>query len=150
MKLNNRLIDIFADKAENVKIDILSIGLGYTAVTTSDRGIGLSYTYFESKNSCSLIKSYNDYQGRPAIELLEKIKGTDKIQRGMALALINALNYGDAILLPEDKNNIMFEKFGKVISKVNDKLQTEKEHSNGKNNVGDPEWNIEYRSGCEI
>ncbi len=112
MKLNNRLIDIFADKAEDVKIDILSIGLGYTAVTTSDGGIGLSYTYFESKNSCSLIKIYNDYEGKPAIELLDKIKGTDKIQRSMALALINALNYKNAILLPEDrKNNIMFEKF---------------------------------------
>jgi uncharacterized protein (DUF4213/DUF364 family) len=110
MKLNNRLYDLFMDKAKEVKVAILSLGLGYTTVTTSDGGIGLSYTYFESKESCSLIKSYNDYEGRPAIELLEKIKSTDKIQRSMALALINALNYRDTILLPEDKNNIMFEK----------------------------------------
>jgi len=112
MKLNNRLKEIFADKAEKVKIEILSIGLGYTAVTTSDGGMGLSYTYFESKNSCSLIKSYDDYEGRPAIELLEKIRSTDKVQRSMALALINALNYREAFLLPEDRRGyIMFEKF---------------------------------------
>ena len=112
MLLNNKLHDIFIDKARRVNIDILSIGLGYTAVTTSDGGMGLSYTYFETKSPCSLLSQYNDYEGRPASELLKKISSRDTIQRSMAIALINALNYEKALQLPEDKNNsIMFDKF---------------------------------------
>ena len=45
-------------------------------------------------------------------KLLEKIKSVDTIERSMALALINALNYEKALLLPEDTNNkILFQKF---------------------------------------
>ena len=112
MKLNNRLYELFADKGKKVKVETLSLGLGYTAVTTSDGGIGLSYTYFDQKTSCSLVRDYYDYEGKLALELLEKIKSTDSIERSMALALINALNYEKALLLPEDpENEILFEKF---------------------------------------
>ncbi|QTA91223.1 DUF364 domain-containing protein [Desulfonema magnum] len=112
MKLNDRLYDLFADKAKSVTIEVLSLGLGYTAVTTSDGGMGISYTYFESKKSCALNKDYDDYEGKSASGLLEKIRSTDTVQRSMALALINALNYESALSLPEDrKNTIMFEKF---------------------------------------
>ncbi len=112
MKLNNRLYDYFKDKGEKVTVELLILGLGYTAVTTSDGGIGISYTYFDQKTSCSLVRDYYDYEGKPAIELLEKIKSTDPIERSMALALINALYYEKALLLPEDpKNEILFEKF---------------------------------------
>lgn len=112
MKLSNILYDLFESKAEEVKIEILCLGLGYTAVTTSDGGIGVAYTCFDSKNSCSVIKSHHDYEGGPAVDLLEKMKSTNTIERSMALALINALNYEKALLFPEDKdNNIMFDKF---------------------------------------
>ncbi len=112
MNLNNRLYDLFADKSQNVKVELLSLGLGYTAVTTSDGGIGISYTFFDEKTSCSLIRNYYDYEGKPAIELLKNIKSLDTIERSMALALVNALNYEKALLLPEDQNNkILFEKF---------------------------------------
>lgn len=103
---------MFAEKGKKVKVELLSLGLGYTAVTTSDGGIGISYTYFDRKTSCSLVRNYYDYEGKPALELLEKIKGTDPIQRSMALSLINALNYKKTLLLPEDpKNEILFEEF---------------------------------------
>ena len=113
MELNNRLYDIFMEKAKGIAIDTITIGLGYTAVETSDGGIGISYTYFESKKSCTLNKSYYDYEGESCLPLLKKIKSEDPIQRSMALALINALNYREAALLPVDRsNNIMFDKFG--------------------------------------
>jgi len=112
MILNDRLYKLFADKGQKIKVELLSLGLGYTAVTTSDGGIGISYTYFDRKTSCSLVRDYCDYEGKPALELLEKIKSTDPIERSMALALINALNYEKALLLPEDpKNEILFEEF---------------------------------------
>ena len=112
MILNDRLYELFADKGQKIEVELLSLGLGYTAVTTSDGGIGISYTYFDNKTSCSLVRDYCDYEGKPALELLEKIKSTDPIARSMALALINALNYEKALLLPEDsKNEILFEEF---------------------------------------
>ena len=112
MILNDNLYNFFCDLAKNVKLDFLSLGLGYTAVATSEGGIGIAYTYFENKKSCMVLNEAIDYEGRQAGALLEKIKSENTIERSMALALVNALNYEDALKLPEDKNNtILFKKF---------------------------------------
>ena len=113
MQLNDRLHDIFLSQAQKVNVTILSLGLGYTAVTTSDGGCGLSYTYFADKKSCMVLNQHIDYEGRPAHQLLEQIKSDNTVERSMALALVNALNHTAALELPEDHDNtIMFEKFG--------------------------------------
>ena len=75
MKLNNKLFELFANTAEDVSVELLCLGLGYTAVVTSDGGIGLSYTYFDRKTSCSLLRDYCDYEDQPSLKLLEKIIG---------------------------------------------------------------------------
>jgi len=112
MLLNDRFYDLFIDAAQKVKVEILSLGLGYTAVTTSNGGIGLAYTYFGDKKSCMLLNKLIDYEGKPASGLLQNIKSPNTIERSMALALINALNYDNALALPEDKDNkTMFAKF---------------------------------------
>jgi len=112
MELNTRLYDLFIDRAKNTEVEILSLGLGYTAVTTGDGGIGLSYTYFGDKKSCMILNKHIDYEGQSADLLLEKIKSDNTVERSMALALINALNYKDALNLPgDDDNKIMFDKF---------------------------------------
>ena len=113
MTLNQKLFQLFAPKAQQVGIEILCLGLGYTVVTTSDGGIGLSYTYFGDKKSCMVLNEHIDYETQPASLLLEKIKSDNTVERSMALALINALNYHDALVLPEDKENkIMFDILG--------------------------------------
>ncbi len=110
MTLNQKLYDLFVNKAEKINIEILSIGLGYIAVTTSDGGIGLSYTYFGDKKSCMVLNQHIDYETKPASRLLGKIKSDNPIERSMALALVNALNYEKALTLPEDNDNkIMFD-----------------------------------------
>jgi uncharacterized protein (DUF4213/DUF364 family) len=112
MILNDKLFNLLRDKAEKIRVDMLCLGLGYTAVVTSDGGIGIAYTYFEDKKSCMLLNEAADYEDRPALALLEKIKSDHPIERSMALALVNALNYQHALRLPEDENNeIMFEQF---------------------------------------
>ena len=112
MKLNQTLYQLFESKAQQVVIDTLCLGLGYTAVTTSEGGIGLSYTYFGDKKSCMVLNEHIDYEAKPASLLLEKIKSDNSVERSMALALINALNYEAALALPEDNdNNIMYAKF---------------------------------------
>ncbi len=112
MDLNDKLYDLFIFKARKVYVEILSLGLGYTVVVTSDGGIGIAYTYFEDKKSCMVLNETIDYENRPASVLLEKIKSDATIERSMALALVNALNYQNVLQLPEDENNeIMFETF---------------------------------------
>jgi uncharacterized protein (DUF4213/DUF364 family) len=112
MLLNQKLYDLFKNRAREVNIDILCLGLGYTAVTLSDGGIGLSYTHFEDKKSCMLLNKHIDYEGQPAVKLLEKIKSDHPVERSMALALVNALNYPETLGFPEDrKNSIMFDQF---------------------------------------
>ena len=112
MILNDKLYRFFIAEARKVQVDSLCLGLGYTAVVTSDGGVGLAYTYFEDKKSCMVLNNSLDYEGRAAVELLEKIKSDSPIERSMALALVNALNHQKALLLPEDENNeIMFEIF---------------------------------------
>ena len=105
MHLNQCLYDLFAAKAATINIEILSIGLGYTVVTTSDGGIGLACTYFESYKPCSLNEAYRDYEGQPALELLDHLNSRDMVRRTMALAAVNALNYKNALRLPEDRDN---------------------------------------------
>jgi len=112
MRLNQKLYDLFKKRAREVNINVLCLGLGYTAVTLSDGGIGLSYTHFEDKKSCMLLNKHVDYEEKPAIQLLEKIKSDHPVERSMALALVNALNHKDALEYPEDKKNkIMFDQF---------------------------------------
>ncbi len=112
MILNDRLFNFFIDKAEKVKVDYLGLGLGYTAVVTSDNGIGIAYTYFEDKKSCMLLNAAVDYEGRPASLLLQNIKSEATIERSTALALVNALNYQSALKLPADEDNrVMLETF---------------------------------------
>jgi uncharacterized protein (DUF4213/DUF364 family) len=112
MILNDNLYNLFCKQAQKVKVDLLCLGLGYTAAVTTDGGIGIAYTYFADKKSCMVLNEAVDYENRPASVLLEKIKSESTIERSMALALVNALNYQNALQLPEDENNeIMFEKF---------------------------------------
>ncbi len=105
MELNQRLYDAFSEKAHQVKVQQVCLGLGYSSVTTSDGGIGVSYTYFDRKTGCCLVNDDSDYEGRPAMDLLTKIKSRDPIQRSMALALINALNHTHILNLPPDLQN---------------------------------------------
>ena len=112
MIINDKLFNLFRDKAHKTHVDLLCLGLGYTVIVTSEGGIGIAYTYFADKKSCMALNEAIDYEGRPASMLLEKIKSDATLERSMALALINALNYQDALQLPEDeKNEILFEKF---------------------------------------
>jgi uncharacterized protein (DUF4213/DUF364 family) len=112
MILNDQLFNYFIDKAQKIQVDLLCLGLGYTTVVTTDGGIGMAYTYFEDKKSCMALNEAIDFEGRPAAALLEKIKSEHPLERSMALALVNALNYKNALNLPEDKDNaILFEKF---------------------------------------
>ena len=111
--INHRLFDAMADKARQVDIEYLCLGLGYTAVTTSAGDLGLAYTYFDHKTACTLVREYHDFEGRPASELLALIHSENPLERSMAMALINALSLPDLAQLPPDRDNtILFDALG--------------------------------------
>ena len=107
MRLTGKLSDEFREKAEQVTIDLVSIGLGYSAVQTSDGGMGVSYTYYENRHTLAASGQYIDYEGLKASVLLQEIESDDPLKRSLALALINALNYEFALGLAEDRSNSM-------------------------------------------
>jgi uncharacterized protein (DUF4213/DUF364 family) len=93
--------------ADPLTVAQVCMGIGYTAVVTDDGSIGVAYTYFDAKSGCCLIQDYQDFEGRPARDLLALIQHRDPLERSMALALINALNKHRAAQLPEDKQNAL-------------------------------------------
>lgn len=113
MELNRKLHDVMLPLAASLKVEQICMGTGYTAVVTSDGSIGVAYTYFDVKCDCCMIQDYQDFEGRPARDLLALIQQPNPLKRSMALALINALNRHRAEQLPEDKQNaLLFDALG--------------------------------------
>lgn len=113
MLLNQKLFESVCNSADRVTVEQVMIGLGYTAVSLSDGGVGIAATGVGLDGSHSGNMDMVDYEGRPAVDLLEGILAPDPMLRTMALALINALSQRRAIKLPEDtRNRILFDRFG--------------------------------------
>ncbi len=85
----------------------LSIGLGYTAVVLEDGGIGIAYTWIDSKTSCSLFEDPVDYEGRPARGLLDKLSSDDLLERSVGLATANALNHERCAGFEDDRDTLL-------------------------------------------
>jgi uncharacterized protein len=105
MLLTRNLYNHLYDKACHARVECLSIGLRYTAVTTSDGGIGIAYTYVQGGHGCSMGRDYRDFEGASAVELLACIQDPVPLHRSMGLALVNALNYHEARALPDDSSD---------------------------------------------
>ena len=61
MQLIDNLYNHFQARAEATKVTNLTVGLGYTAVSTDDGGMGIAYTYVDKRHCCSMNKDYRDY-----------------------------------------------------------------------------------------
>jgi uncharacterized protein (DUF4213/DUF364 family) len=105
MNICERLCQAIQARAANVRVETVSIGLGYTAVGTSDGGIGLAYTPLDEKQGCSVVAADVDFENGPALDLLEQLHSSRPVHRAVALALVNALNHRAALGLPEDRSN---------------------------------------------
>ena len=103
MDVMRRLHDACAQRAAQARVTDLTIGLGYTAVAIDDGGLGLAYTWFDEKACCSFMRGWDDAEGAPATELLERLLSADGFERSVGLATVNALNHAAAGRLPADE-----------------------------------------------
>lgn len=104
MELTRKLYDLFVEKARQVKVSSLTVGLRYTAVATDDGGTGLAFT-FQGQGHCCSHREYRDFEGRSAEALLACIKDPLPLNRSMGLALVNALNCHEAEKLADDASD---------------------------------------------
>ncbi|HUX14106.1 MAG TPA: DUF364 domain-containing protein [Spirochaetia bacterium] len=107
MEIYRRIYDILRDRAARTKVRQLCVGLGYTAVLLDDESVGIAYTWFESKTSCSLFEDPADYEGKPALGLLEKIFSEDLLERSISFAAANALNRLHSAGFNDDRGTLL-------------------------------------------
>jgi hypothetical protein len=149
MNIRQSIVNYFTDENSNKRIESVTAGLKYTAVTLEGGGMGVAYTWTgaagqpadgvpaasqsdrrenttaaQARNTrpagtagacCPKAGTfYENFEGRPAQELLERLTGEEPLHISMALALVNALNAEKAAGFDEDrgKNPALFEALG--------------------------------------
>lgn len=103
MRLVERLHDALLDRASEVAVERLSIGLGYTAVVTADGGIGLAYTWRDDSGHCSHLRGWGQAEGESAAGLLSLLLTGGGLERSIGVAAANAVNHAAALRLPLDQ-----------------------------------------------
>jgi len=107
VEIYRRMFDLFRQKGSETRIRRLCIGLGYTAVVLDDDSIGIAYTWIGNKTSCALFEDPEDYEGKQAVLLLEKLFGEDLLGRSVAIATVNALNHANCTAFPTDHDTLL-------------------------------------------
>jgi len=107
MLLNDKIFRQFKTSSAFETIQEIHLGLGYTAVTLTNGNCGLCYTPKEKSGTCTVFKDPMEFEGSPAIILLERIHDDNPTIRCLAIALANALNHSFAMSLPNDDGDIM-------------------------------------------
>ncbi len=103
MEVTRRLHAALAEHAADVTVECFTVGLGYTAVATSDGGLGLAHTWFGDNACCSFMRDWDEAEGRPASLLLDRLLSDDAFERTVGVATANALNHAAAGRLPSDE-----------------------------------------------
>ena len=131
MEIYTRLYNLLETEAEQRTVDYFCIGLGYTVVVLDNGHSGVAYSWIGSKGSCTLFKDPQDFEGKPARLLLAKLFSDDLLERSVAVATANALNYARAEACDEDRDSLlddlqiaagsrvsMIGYFGPVVAKI--------------------------------
>ncbi len=80
------------EKAGNINVTDVRIGLGYTAVMLDTGSIGLAYTFRDKAESgCSVFQGKRPLAGSPVHDMLQYLSSDDLLERTLGLAAVNAL-----------------------------------------------------------
>lgn len=102
-RLLERLHAACAGPAADARVEQLVIGLGYTAVTLEDGGIGLAYTWTDDRACCSHLRGWGDAEGAPASSLIDLLLSAGGLERSIGMAAANSLRHAAALALPTDE-----------------------------------------------
>ena len=86
------------EKAEDIQVTDVRIGLGYTAVQLDTGSVGLAYTFRDKAESgCSVFHGKRPLAGSPVRDILQYISSNGLLERTLDMAAANALfNTDDA------------------------------------------------------
>ena len=113
MDFYERLLQAAGKRASGLRLETLSIGLGYTAACVDGGGLGVAFTPDAGGAGCSLLGPGEEYEGRPAQEALELLCSQSGVHRAIGLAVANAVNHAHAMALDEDRDNaVMLDALG--------------------------------------
>ena len=107
MEIYTRLYNLLEDEAALRRVKYFCIGLGYTVVVLDNGHAGVAYSWLSSKGSCTLFKDPEEFESQPARLLLQKLFSDDLLERSVAIAAVNALNYGRAAGCSEDQDSLL-------------------------------------------
>ena len=102
-RIVERLHAALHERATQVAVEQLILGLGYAAAVLEDGGAGLAYTWRDRVSGCSHLRGWGASEGAPASELLDLLLGDRGLERSIGMATANALNHAAALALPEDE-----------------------------------------------
>ena len=113
-RLVERIHTTLRDRAAEVEVRTLAIGLGFTAVATDDGGIGVAYTWRDDAACCSHLGGWDGAEGAPSTQLLDLLLGESGLERSVGMATANALNHAAALALPRDEGpaGALIQRFG--------------------------------------
>lgn len=87
-----RLLNRVADRARDIMVTDVRIGLGYTAVKLADGRSGVAYTFRDqAQGGCCVFEGLRPLIGRSAADLVPLLESSDAIEAGLGLACVNAL-----------------------------------------------------------
>lgn len=104
---DERIIELFANRAKDNYVDTINIGLGYTAVVLENGNCGVCCTLIDVKNSCTVYKINEDYENCCCLDLLHSLRiNKDEISRAVVIAMVNALSQSGDKPLTKDPNTL--------------------------------------------
>jgi len=159
------MYDLLQQRARSIRVEQLAIGLGYTGVLLEDGSMGVAFTWIDEKQSCTLMKDPVNYEGKTALPLLEKLFSEDILDRSVAIAAVNALNYPQAASFENDRDSLlddlgigggskvsMIGYFGPVVKKIEDRSARLNVYDMGKKIGSEEEFfaNLEHDTDAVI
>ncbi|MCY1151272.1 MAG: DUF364 domain-containing protein [Sphaerochaetaceae bacterium] len=117
--IDERLIELFSEKAKENIVDSINIGLGYTAVVLKNKNCGVCCTLINASDNCTVYKCEENFEGQSCYNLLLSLRTyKDNISRAIVIAMINALTQTPSLKNQEDKDTL----FEDLKLRKNDKL----------------------------
>lgn len=90
-----KIADFAGDRAGNIKVVAVVVGLGYTAVQLENSRLGLAYTFKETlPPGCPVLKNAGQLAGSYAKDIVKLLLSFNPVESSIGLAAVNALTNG--------------------------------------------------------